>query len=65
VIREAFKLLPPLSQEQPRITKVEITDKDGVSWRDAKKQLRQWYLKEAAALRQVKQKDYFNADIPL
>lgn len=31
----------------------------GISWRDAKKQLRQFYLNKAASLRQVTEKDYF------
>lgn len=30
------------------------------SWRDAKKALRSWYLEQAAALRSVSEKDYFN-----
>jgi uncharacterized protein (UPF0548 family) len=32
------------------------------SWRDAKKALRSWYLEQAAALRSVSEKDYFNND---
>ena len=32
----------------------------GVSWREAKKQLREYYLNKAKALRTVTEKDYFN-----
>lgn len=36
--------------------------KDGGTgaWRDAKKLLRQWYLDQASALRNVNEKSYFN-----
>ena len=30
------------------------------SWRDAKKALRSWYLEQAASLRSVSEKDYFD-----
>ena len=37
-----------------------VKDNEGTtSWRDAKKALRQWYLDQAKALRQVSEKDYF------
>lgn len=32
----------------------------GLSWREAKKQLRAYYLNKAVALRSVTEKDYFN-----
>ena len=48
-----FEVVPPV------ITKVDYTDTEGVSWREAKKQLRQWYLNEAAVLRKVSEKSYF------
>ena len=45
-----------------RIVKVDYDDADGVSWREAKKQLRSYYLQEAAKLRQITEKEYFNDD---
>ena len=36
------------------------TDGGTVSWREAKKALRQWYLERAKALRNVSEKDYFH-----
>ena len=62
MIREAFKLgADPAYGDRvpPAIVKVDVTDPDGLSWREAKKQLRQWYLDQAAALRQVTQQTYF------
>jgi len=43
--------------DQPHIAK--CYNEPGVSWREAKKQLREWYLERARALRQVSEKDYF------
>jgi len=57
MIREAFKV--HVDDFGPGIEKVDITDQDGISWRSAKKQLRQWYLDQAKKLRDVTQKDYF------
>lgn len=57
MIREAFVVI--FATETPYIKKVEITDKEGVSWRDAKKLLRAHYLEKAAGLRKLSQKDYF------
>lgn len=34
-------------------------DPDGVSWREAKKQLRDEYLNKAASLRELSEKSYF------
>lgn len=44
----------------PKICRV--YNEPGVSWREAKKQLRSWYLAEAAKLRSIKEKDYFKHD---
>ena len=57
MIREAYKVVAGTSV--PAIVKVEITDLEGVSWREAKKQLRNWYLDRAASLRTVTAKTYF------
>ena len=46
----------------PIITKVNYDDPKGVAWRDAKKQLRSYYLQQAAQLRQITEKEYFNDD---
>lgn len=55
MIREAFVF----DETDLSIKKVEITDNRGVSWREAKKLLRAYYLEKAAGLRQLSQKDYF------
>lgn len=62
MLREAFRVVYDEQANALRkvIIKVEITDKDGLSWREAKKQLRKWYVDQAAALRSQNQKDYFN-----
>lgn len=57
MIREAFKVVKGI--DKPSIMKVEITDKEGQSWREAKKQLRRWYLDQAAQLRSVTKQQYF------
>ena len=44
---------------------VPVIVKDGgtTSWRDVKKALRKWYLDEAAALRDVSEKSYFQPSV--
>ncbi len=60
MIRTAYKLVnDPQGTGAPLICKVEITDLDGVSWREAKKQLRQWHLDQIANLRGVTERGYF------
>ena len=39
------------------IIKVDVTDVSGVSWQEAKKQLRNVYLAQAGALRAIREKD--------
>ena len=46
----------------PLIIKVGYDDAEGTSWREAKKQLRSYYLQQAAQLRQITEKEYFNDD---
>lgn len=48
-----------------RLTKTPVILKDGGTgtWRDAKKLVRQWYLEEAANLRSVTQKSYFDKPV--
>jgi len=36
---------------------VRVYNEPGVSWRDAKKQLRQWYLDQSHAIRALREKD--------
>lgn len=65
MIREAYKVVmdePSFGENghaAPLIVKTNVTDQEGVSWREAKKQLRKWYLDQAASLRAVTQKSYF------
>lgn len=65
MLREAYKVevVEPSVGETgdvyPRIIIVDITDPEGVSWREAKKQLRQWYIDKAKSLRSIKEKTYF------
>ena len=53
-----------LSESTENVAPIIVVDSDGgtTSWRDAKKALRQWYLDQAKALRQVSEKDYFASD---
>lgn len=39
----------------PEIIKVEVTDLEGVSWREAKKQLRKWFTDRAASIRALRE----------
>jgi len=57
MIREAFKLV--LGPKGPVITRVEITDSEGLSWQGAKKELRLLYISQAQALRGVSKESYF------
>ena len=41
----------------PIIHKVDVTDVDGVSWRDAKKQLRKYFTDHAKNVRAFREKD--------
>ena len=60
--KTAYKVTYSGLDSAPEIVKVDFTDPEGVSWREAKKQLRSWYLAEAAKLRSIKEKDYFKHD---
>lgn len=53
-----------LSPTVPGIPPVIVKDPQSTtSWRDAKKALRQWYLDEAHALRNVTEKTYFDGPV--
>lgn len=61
MIREAYKVdYRSVAGIAPEIIKVEITDPDGVSWRVAKRELRKWFIDQAASLRKVSLKEYFS-----
>lgn len=62
MIREAFHLLVDESGN-PFIAKVDVTNLNGVSWREAKKQLRNFYLARAASLRKITEKEYFGTKV--
>ena len=41
----------------PWILKVDVSDVNGRSWKDAKKQLRKYHIDHAANVRQLREKD--------
>ena len=55
-MKPAYKVIDREGMES-HIVRVDVTDLSGVSWREAKKQLRNVYLAQAASLRQLKEKD--------
>jgi hypothetical protein len=59
MIREAFVVGVDDTGNNPRIFKVDVTNPLGVSWREAKKQLRNFYIERARSLRKISQQDYF------
>lgn len=74
MIREAYKVEfvevesanGELIVQYPLIIKVPITDREGLSWQGAKKQLRNCFLADAAALRSCTKEIYFaGASIPI
>ena len=42
---------------------VRVYNEPGMPWRDAKKQLRQWYLDQAHAIRALRENDISNKEI--
>lgn len=59
MIRVAYKVVIPKFNEYPEIVKVDITDQEGLSWVQAKSKCRAMILEEAAALRSLTEKTYF------
>jgi hypothetical protein len=59
MIRKAYVVVTNLP-EGPKIFKVDITESNGVSWREAKKALRSYYLAKAAEVRALREKDLEN-----
>ena len=55
----AFKVTADDPSSLPYIEKVPYEDPEGVSWREAKKQLRKFYLFKAAELRSISVTDAF------
>ena len=61
-MKQAFQVeLVEIMNQVPVIKKVNLQNVENIgnviSWRDAKKQVRKFYLDKAAALRQLKEKD--------
>ena len=65
MIRFAYKLIQGDEFSLPYIEKVDVTDLEGKSWREVKKELRTWYLDNAKALRDITEKSYFDISIPV
>ena len=51
MIKVAYKIVQTEPRSLPYISRVSTEDLDGQSWRDAKKELRAFFLKKAAELR--------------
>ena len=49
-MKPAYKVIM-VEARIPLIVKSELTDVEGVSWREAKKQLRKWFTDEAKKIR--------------
>lgn len=52
-MKPAYKVT--VDQNIPVIVKAEVTDVEGVSWREAKKQLRKWFTDRAAEVRAMRE----------
>lgn len=59
MIRVAYKVTQEAPNALPGIARVTVDDPDGVSWRDAKKELRKFFLVKAAELRSLTEKTAF------
>lgn len=57
-MKPAYKVVQKFN-EFPEIIKVDVTDLEGVSWREAKKQCRAKIVDELKALRGLSEKAYF------
>ncbi len=57
-MKPAYKVV--FGELYTQIEKCELTDLEGKSWREAKKDLRQYYLNKAASLRKISEKEYFS-----
>ena len=59
MVRVAYKVVADSAELLPSIMKVTVDDPEGLSWRDAKKMLRKFYLTKAAELRGLTEKIAF------
>lgn len=59
-MKQGYTFTIDVANKRPYIEKADIATVTAVDWRTAKKQLRRWYLDQAAALRKTTEKDYFN-----
>ena len=58
MVRVAYKVVAE-GHSLPSINRVTVDDPEGLSWRDAKKMLRKFYLTKAAELRGLTEKTAF------
>lgn len=56
-MKPAYKVVvdPLATDVHPKIVKADLADVTGVSWREAKKQLRKWYMDGASAVRAMRE----------
>ena len=59
MIKVAYKVVQTEDRSLPCLSKVTVDDPEGLSWRDAKKMLRKFYLTKAAELRGLTEKIAF------
>ena len=58
-MKPAYKLVDMTVEANiPQIVKVDVTDTEGLSWRDVKKQLRNYFLLQAKSLRSLTEKEF-------
>jgi hypothetical protein len=63
MIRVAYKVYQAEPMALPGLEKVTVDDPEGMSWRDAKKMLRKFYLVKAAELRGLTEKGAFPENV--
>ena len=56
-MKPAYKLVA-VEDMSMDIAKVDVSDVDGLSWKDVKKALRKYYLDRAASLRSLTEKQF-------
>lgn len=61
MIKVAYKL-EQVGNEVPKIVKVSVEDVEGVSWKDAKKALRSYFMALVKELRKLNERTYFGND---
>ena len=56
-MKPAYRLVP-VEDTNMEIQKVDVSDVDGLSWKDAKKALRKYFLSRATSLRSLTEKEF-------